>query len=183
MEQMKRTHIGPAAHLKTVHRLEREWKRSLKREEQSDDLATAWKLAAVSDRALARLRAAQNGLELSGPRTRRVIAREAFAWLGTIGKVIGGALRRAESLRRAQLGAALWRAARKVRKAVRRALTTIALAVMSRSADASVATRATHAFVRPCANGASSTPYALARRAVLVLFATVLFIAQLGGVS
>lgn len=125
----------PAADLRLVRRLEREYARATTREERADDLATAQRLAAHSDRVSRRLAAARDGITIEPPRTRRNLARGAFAALAAIGRVIERALRRADALRRATLAAAVKRTARKAlrlaRLALRRTVTAIVALVVS----------------------------------------------------
>lgn len=118
----RRQVLGPAANLRTVRRLEREWRASVAREERCDDLEASWKLAAKSDRAMVRLTAARNGEVVAVPRTARNLAKGAMVALATIGRVVARALNAAKGLARS----AAARAAKVAAKSARRAVAAIA---------------------------------------------------------
>lgn len=108
-----------------IRRLEREYDRAIRDEEAAPTQRAAWRLAAASERCLARLRAARAGLPLPEsrqPRTARQLARQAFEALGTIGIAIARALSRAASLRKALAASMVARVARKAAKLARQAL-------------------------------------------------------------
>lgn len=132
--------LHPAAHLPTVRRLEREYRAACTREERAATVEAAQRLAAHSDRVARRLAAARDGLTIEAPRTRRNLARGAFAALATIGRVIERAMVRAASLRKATIAAraarALRNAARAVRLSVRRAVAAVVALVVASPAIA-----------------------------------------------
>jgi hypothetical protein len=95
------------------------------------DLASAWKLAARTDRARRRLDAARTGIVIPAPRTKRNLAIGAFAALATIGKAVSRALSARAALAKAQIVNAARRAARMMRLAARRALRLVTLAAIT----------------------------------------------------
>lgn len=109
-----------------VARLQRDYDRAIRAEENAPTLRQAWKLAAASDLCLRRLRAAQAGQPIPMPRpapaTRVNRAKAALATLGAIGGAIGRAIRAAAALAKAQAVAAARRAARAGRQALRNAV-------------------------------------------------------------
>lgn len=125
----------PVPSPRAVRAAERAYRAALRAEESAPDLATAWRRAAASDRALRRLQAAREGRTIEAPRTARNLARGGLAALATIGRAIGRALTRAASLRKAQIAASLKRAARAAarvtRLSVRRAVLAVAVAALA----------------------------------------------------
>jgi hypothetical protein len=111
---------------KMVRRLEREWKKALRREEESTDLATSWRLAARSDSALRQLEAARAGREIPAPRTKRNLARGGFAALAVFGRAVARALSAQAGLVRARAVLAAKKVARLAAAAARRVVATVA---------------------------------------------------------
>lgn len=123
---------------KLVRRLEREYSRAIRAEENAATLAQAYRLAAASERCLRRLQAAQIGLSLPEPRTPRTarnLAKQGFAALAALGRAIARAVNGAAALRKAQAALAVRKvaraAARAVRAALRRAGRTVAVRALA----------------------------------------------------
>ncbi|HYM54563.1 MAG TPA: hypothetical protein VES97_04325, partial [Solirubrobacteraceae bacterium] len=109
------TQDGPAADLKLVRKLSREYDRAIRAEEDAPTIDKAYRLAAASERALRRLQAAQAGLPLPEPtlpRTALNLAKQGLAALANIGRAIARAVRTKAALLKAQAAAKITRAAR-----------------------------------------------------------------------
>lgn len=117
-----------------VSRLAREYTRAIRAEENAATERQAYRLAAISERCLRRLQAAQAGLPLPEPRlpqTARNIAKQTFAVLASIGRAIARAMQAAAALRKAQAVNAARKIARQVRQSLRAAVRTVALAALA----------------------------------------------------
>lgn len=138
-----------------IARLAREYARAIRAEEDAPTTRAAWRLAAASERALARLRAARAGLPLPEsrqPRTARMMARGAFEALGRIGTAIARAMNRAAALRKALAASMVARVARKAAKLVRQALRS-AVRAIARQVLAAIPTSGPGPTVTPAAHG------------------------------
>lgn len=148
--------LASPADARLVRRLEREYNRAIRAEEDAPTERQAYRLATLSERCLRRLQAARAGLpmpELRMPRTARNLARQGFEALAAIGRVIGRALRTEAALRKAQVAAALLRAARKVarlaRQAARRAVRAVALRALLIASVFTVVTAKENPMIAP----------------------------------
>jgi hypothetical protein len=115
-----------------VARFSREYASAIRNEENAPTETAAWSLARASERCLRRLQAARAGLPLPTSRvTRRSRARQGFAVLAMIGRVIERAVRREVALRKAQIANRIARGARVVRRSLRVVLQTISRLIVS----------------------------------------------------
>lgn len=153
---LQTTPLASPADARLVRRLEREYNRAIRAEEDAPTEHQAYRLATLSERCLRRLQAARAGLpmpEVRMPRTARNLARGGFEALAMIGRVIGRALRTEAALRKAQVAAALLRAARKVarlaRQAARRAVRVVALRALLIASVFTVVTTKENSMIAP----------------------------------